>query len=159
MCRQIEKKRSSNQNKIPPPKQNPWRKSSMGLNRGIFHIFHLQIWAVKNVTFLFCDWLIFLGGEWWPGPTSLRLWGWKLRPAERFIYSRLREKDLLIDPPLEKSHYHVWDERVGTQDLLSDLLVKKGKICEGDWTYSVSVSEGRCISVWWLLDSEDRLFS
>lgn len=65
------------------------------------------------------------------GPTSLGLWGWKLRPAGRFIYSRLREKDLLIDPPLEKSHYHVWDERVGTQDLLRDLLVKKGKIYKG----------------------------
>lgn len=37
------------------------------------------------------------------------------------------EKDLLIDPLFEKWNYRAWDKSLGTQNLLSNLLVKKGE--------------------------------
>lgn len=125
-------------------KPHPQNKIPEGPNRGIFHFAVTNLSChVANSPFLWLDDCCFtgFGGEWWSepmrrGPSSLRLWGWKLRPVGRFIYSRLREKDLLIDPPLEQSHYHVWDERVETQNLLRGLLAKERKTHEGDWMYS-----------------------
>lgn len=50
------KKKSSIQNK------NPWRKASKGLNRGILHIFHVQIRTVKIEIYLFYACLLIQDG-------------------------------------------------------------------------------------------------